>query len=575
MPGSLFTPAAGGADTLGCVPPAVLRRSHLTLAGVLLAYLALRVAFLSSTLLRLDGDEAVGGIMAQRILDGHHLAFYAGQAYNGSGEQYLGALVLWLLPDTPFTMRLPELALGTLSCAGVYLLARRCLGSQGGHPRAPGSGWRALLAAALFAAGPFSSVVWSAKSRGAEATGMLVGICGLLLALSIRPDDDRPSQTVRLRLKLFGLGLVVGVGFWANWQSAYLLIPAAGWVLGSLRSRLLRLAPAVVAGFCLGAAPSIGHVLLTGPLDLAGNYPPSSVADRAEGLWRVALPQFVGALDERHHPLPGWLPPTRTSLILLGVLAVALHRHRHGLFDLVRLRSARRRPLDLLLLCAVVTPLIYVQSKAAANPYYGYLVPMYAVSPVLLAALVPGPTTPVKRRLAPVLAVVMVAVLLAQTMVLARRQFDRGGGGHPVASGELVRTETLPAVVDALVAAGARSVFGDYWLAHPLAFLAGDRLVVTAIYTPRFPDVRAAANCDPSPALVVPVGPPADALRAAIAAAGSSVRESHVEGLALFTNVEPGLRPGEAFAMRDALEPARPAPSCGSEASGASARRLR
>ncbi|MDQ3945046.1 MAG: glycosyltransferase family 39 protein [Actinomycetota bacterium] len=528
------------------MPSAVPRRGRLVLAGVLVGYLALRVAFLSSTLLRLDGDEAVGGIMAQRILEGHHLAFYAGQAYNGSGEQYLAAVFLWLLPDTPFTMRLPQLVLGVLSCTGVYLLGRRCLGSE----------WRALLAAALFAVGPFSAVVWSAKSRGAEATGMLVGICGLLLALAIRPDDGR------LRSKLFGLGLAAGVGFWANWQSAYLLIPAAVWVLGTLRGELVRLAPVVVTGFCLGAAPSIGHVLLTGPLELGGHYLPSSLADRVEGLWRVALPQFVGTLDERHHPLPGWLPPAGTSLIVLGVLAVALYRHRRGLFDLVRLRSARRRPLDLLLLCAVVTPLLYVQSEAAANPYYGYLVPMYAVLPVLLAALVPGPTTPGRRRVVPAMAVAMVAVLLAQTIVLARRQFARGGGGHPVASGELVRTETLPAVVDALVASGAHSVFADYWLANPMAFLAGDRLVVSSIYTRRFPDVTAAANCDPSPALVVPVGPPADALRGAIAAAGSSARESHVAGLALFTNIGPGLRPGQAFAMRDALEPAVPGPSC-------------
>jgi hypothetical protein len=100
------------------------------LAAVLAAGLALRVAFLSSTLLRLEGDEAVTGIMAQRILDGHHLAFFAGQGYMGSGEQYLQALVLWVLPDTPFTLRLVQLALGVVAGAGVYLLARQCLRSH-------------------------------------------------------------------------------------------------------------------------------------------------------------------------------------------------------------------------------------------------------------------------------------------------------------------------------------------------------------------------------------------------------------------------------------------------------------
>src|SRR5688572_33441872 len=71
----------------------------LPLAGVLGAALVIRVAMLASTLSRLDGDEAVTGIMAQRINEGHHLAFFAGQAYQGSGEQYLQALLFRVLPE--------------------------------------------------------------------------------------------------------------------------------------------------------------------------------------------------------------------------------------------------------------------------------------------------------------------------------------------------------------------------------------------------------------------------------------------------------------------------------------------
>ncbi len=145
----------------------------LRLAGVLGAALVIRVAMLASALSRLDGDEAVTGIMAQRINEGHHLAFFAGQAYQGSGEQYLQALLLRFLPDTPFTLRLPQVALSVLACAGVYFLALRCLRSEG----------RALLAAALFAVGPFFSVWWSVKSRGAYDSALVLGLAGLLAAL--------------------------------------------------------------------------------------------------------------------------------------------------------------------------------------------------------------------------------------------------------------------------------------------------------------------------------------------------------------------------------------------------------
>jgi hypothetical protein len=88
---------------------------------------------------------------------------------------------------------------------------------------------------------------------------------------------------------------------------------------------------------------------------------------------------------------------------------------------------------------------------------------------------------------------------------------------------------------------------------------------VSAIYPHRFADVTEAAACDPSPALVVPAGAPADALRAAIAAYGSVAHESRVAGLALFTGVVPGLRPNPSIpslTMHDTLEPAVPAPSC-------------
>ena len=540
------SPSAEAESAAG--PSPRLRRRWLPVAGVVAAAVGLRAAFLASTLLRLEGDEAVTGLMAQRILDGKFVAFFPGQGYMGSGEQYLQAVALWLLPDTPFVLRLPQLLLAGLACAGVYRLARACFESEG----------RALLAAALFAVGPFYNVFWSVKSRGAYLTGLLAGLAGLLIALCIRPGDPR------LRLKLFAFGLAAGLGFWANWQAAYLLLPAGWWVLGTLRLRALREAPLAVAGFVVGAAPSLGHLLFTGPLQASGVHPPSTLGDRAEGLVRVALPQFVGSHDGGA-PMPAWLTPTGTAAAVLALIAVAAYRRRRGLVALLRLRASEREPFDLVLLCVLLSPFLHLQSKAAGSPSFTYLFALYAVVPVLLAGLVPAWSAGGWRRAArPLVAGGLVTLALAQTATVARRQLDGGGGGAPVASGEIVRTEALPEVVDALVASGARAAFADYWLAMPLQFLAGDRLVVSPTYAQRFEDLTIRARCDPSPALVVPSGAPADALRQAVGAAGSTAHESEVEGLTLFTGVEPGLRPGVSLAMHTALEPlpVLPDPSC-------------
>ena len=82
------------------------------------------------------------------------------------------------------------------------------------------------------------------------------------------------------------------------------------------------------------------------------------------------------------------------------------------------------------------------------------------------------------------------------------------------------------------------------------------RLVASSTSTYRFPAITAAAKADPSPALVVPVGPRADALRNAIIAAGSIARERRIKDLVLFTGISPGLAPTEAVVMDGALQPA-------------------
>ncbi|HEX6380299.1 MAG TPA: hypothetical protein VF180_03545, partial [Acidimicrobiia bacterium] len=138
----------------------------------------------------------------------------------------------------------------------------------------------------------------------------------------------------------------------------------------------------------------------------------------------------------------------------------------------------------------------------------------------------------------------------------ARQFWERGEYVVPLNTGERIPTDQLPAVVDALVAEGARSVFADYWLANPMQFLAEGRLVASSTSTYRFPAITAAAKADPSPALVVPVGPRADALRNAIIAAGSIARERRIKDLVLFTGISPGLAPTEAVVMDGALQPA-------------------
>jgi hypothetical protein len=288
--------------------------------------------------------------------------------------------------------------------------------------------------------------------------------------------------------------------------------------------------PVAAAGFIIGAAPSLGHLLLTGPIEASGPAVPSSIAARADGLLRTTVPSFVGA-QEGGVQLHRWLPPAAASIVTIAALGAALYQRRSGLWDLFRLRPGRRRPVDVLLAVTLIAPVLLVASKnSAGGAFPGYLFPLFAVMPVLLAAL-PPPAG--RRRWWPTaVAGAMVVALGLQSSLMARRGFQYAPVGFDTSLGP---TENLPAVVEVLESAGVRVAYADYWTAFPLQFLAGDRMVVSPFRNQRFPALAALARAEPSPALLVPIGPQADGVRAAIASSGSTATERHVEGLALFT----------------------------------------
>ena len=502
-------------------------RRRLPLVAVLAGAAAVRVVVLTTTAARLSGDEAVTGIMARRILDGHHLAFYAGQAYMGTGEQYLQAVVLAALPDTDLTLRLVQVALAVATCACVHAVARRC----GLSPR------RALVAAALFAVGPYFAVVRSVQSGGAYDLAVLAGIAGVLVAVSVEPSDRR------LVAKAAAFGAVAGVGLWSNLQAAVLLAPAAWWLVRVAQGRRLRVVPAALGGLVVGYAPALGHLVLTGPLEAAGGYEATTVAERAQAVVDPVLVQFLGVGPDS--PLHGdWVPRALLVLVAAGALGAAVAARW----------SRRREPLDVLLLAVLLTPAGLLASRATGTePHAGRVVfVLYAVVPILLAAI-PLPAVVRRRRWgADAVAVVAVAAVLAHTVAGVRRDVRLDAGGATTISGQRVRTEHLAPVVDALVAAGARTAYADYWLANTLEWVAGDRLLVEATYTKRFPHATRQARADPSPALVVPLDE-GDDVAADLRRLGSSFDRREVAGWVVFTGVTPGQHPAEAFTVSAGL----------------------
>ena len=469
-----------------------------------------------------DGDEAITALMAQRILDGEHFVYFAGQRYLGTFEQYLQAATFAVLPDTPFTSRLPMLGLAALTCALTYAIARAAA-----LPRAA-----AGFAAMIFALGPLWNVLLTAKNRGAYSIGMVVGAAGLLLAL-------RAATTPRPRLLAAALGLCCGLGFWNNWMAAYLLVPAALWWVATRHGPTLQRLAAAAGGFVVGALPALVEAVRNGWPTAGGVHPPSTVVERAGVVVSDALPVFLGL--RAFGPLR-LVPAGVETVVLIGVGAAfvaLLVVHRRGVLDVLTLRAGYRRPIDLLVVCVAMGLVLAIVSPTS---WFGddprYLSPLYVVVPVLLAIAV---VTLLHRRGPRLAAGVSLLALTALATVAGAVSLHTNGGAGNAVDGTPVRHDDVVRVAEHLQDSGVRAAYGDFWIAQPLQFAVGDDVVVAPTGSDRL-DARSRIPSDASPAWVVPAHQAAR-FHAEMREAGQTARRDDMGPWAVFTQITPPRHP--------------------------------
>ncbi len=486
-----------------------LRLDVLLLVGALGCCLLVRLAYLLSANGRLDADEAVTGLMARRILHGQLFTFFAGQSYMGSLEQYLQAGVFAVLPQTSFDLRLPELVLQLVVCTLVYVFARRCLGARA----------RAGLAALLFAVGPAFSIYLGVRSRGAYSSCEVISLVGVLLAVSLRAGGRRQLPIA------FGFGVCAGLAVWENFQSGYVLVPAAIWAAGSARGMWKRLLPAASSGLVVGTLPVLlwisRHDRLPGP----GYLHRSSLFARAAHMFDPVVGSFLGVTYPNGRAFTPLLPAWAAALAAVGVVAVALRRRRETLLPLLRLKPVGREPIDIVLLAFALAPFFYIPSRFST--YAGeprYLFGLYPLLPIGIAALLPE-----RQRLTASAAAV--TALLATSSYLA---LSRTPPPSP-SSGDLQLATTTFRQAD------VRNIYADYWLAYPLQFTAGSRLSVAPLTTRRFSRAESAVDTAKAPGYLTRAGTETQRFKNTLKALHVRYHEQPAGHLRLFLKLIPPL----------------------------------
>ena len=322
-------------------------------------------------------------------------------------------------------------------------------------------------------------LIWKgARSFGSYDAGLLISLATVLLALRFAEQERRRDRL----LHAFGVGVGAGLTFYVSPSGFYLVIPAALWLLASIRREVSMLA-AAAAGGVAGLLPVLYWTVSAGrfPVPDPGTQP-TTVADRFSNLFDEVGRQFIGVAYL--HGAPGWPVTagriTLWALVLAAVVALAL-RWR-GVLALLTAREADRQPFDMILLAVPITIAVYVGSKYAwfsTEPRY-----LFAAYPVLLFGL--ARLVPAKGPLRHVAAAGVVLFVAGPSLTLLVSRADDVAGE---------RDDDLAHVVDVLDEEGSEFVYASYWTAMPLEFVADDRLTVATTALPeRLPDERRAVD---------------------------------------------------------------------------------
>lgn len=402
-------------------------------------------------------DPSIVGLIAQGGLHGHFTAFYGGQVYGGTAEDYIVALAFAVFGQTGVVAELVVTALTALAAAVTYCIARHFVSRR-----------LALLAGALTWAAPAVAVRDSTRVTGFRAVTLVCGLGILLLALLIG-EGKRPATNLCL------LGFLLGIGWWSSPEIAYFALPAALVVgntilrRGNLRKWLLGVGGAILFAF-VGSLPWIWANVQSGLASIRP-VPNSNIGylGRLSIFFRYSLPMETGLLraDDGARILKSMYWPAFGLMVATIVVMLG--------FCVIQGGSARAIAVALL-----AFPLLYAIAPTSwawqDGRYAWYLVPLLAL------ILVIGSSEAARRLhmgdVAPALAmvgvlicsIILAGVGLFEVVHLERATFTSHWGNPD--------DPTLQAISQ-LERAGVTTGYADYWVAYRLDFLSRGNLNIT------------------------------------------------------------------------------------------------
>ncbi len=253
-----------------------------------------------------DSDEDVVGLMALHIVRHHEFhAFYWGQTYGGSIESILVAPFVAAFGATRLGLRSASIGLTVVMAWLTWRIACHLFDRR-----------VASWAGALSLLWPLALVSFGTHERGFYPLSAALGLTTVLMAVNI-DEDARPVR------HWIGLGLAVGIGWWASPNIIYYAIPSVVWLAARGHWRQWR--NVIVAG----CAAVLGDVVWIAA-NLRSGFASMHVAQRLGGtstyasrfgfFWRTAFPFALGL--RRPHSAEWYWSPVLGRTMYAAVLIV-------------------------------------------------------------------------------------------------------------------------------------------------------------------------------------------------------------------------------------------------------------
>ncbi len=314
-------------------------------------------------------DCGIVALMAKHVAEGGHWpVFFYGQAYMGSLEPLISALLCKLFGVSGFMVCLGTALAAILTLPIIFLWGKDAGGKSG-----------ALTALALCVIGPYYYFMFQFAPRGGYMVMLFLGL--LCMWLSARIAYKLLNGFYVSRWTFLLLGIIAGLGMWTTPLIISALLASGCILIIGLRKKIFSTIPIWgIAGVMLGSLPFWIWNIKHGGLSFDMLFAAGGVGTR-DGfiyLWQ-RWNRLIGLSS-----WPSWLRVSLLSLYLLAAIAGLLVSIRKIHFKQLSLKALSTAMAGLFLFFSV---LFFVRSSFATMNTARYLVPMIPALAVLIGNL--------------------------------------------------------------------------------------------------------------------------------------------------------------------------------------------